>query len=457
MNAPESKVRLARMEFYRKKGKVHAREVKGRFNTLRWSLVILTQLVFFGACWLGWDGRQALWFDIPEEKFYIFGAVLWPQDALLLAIVMILAALGLFWVTAIAGRVFCGYACPQTVYTSIFTWIEARVEGDHLARLKLDQGPNTPRKLALKATKHGLWLGLSLWSGLTFVGYFTPIRELLPAFARWDLGPWEAFWVLFYAGFMYLQAGFAREMVCQHMCPYSRFQGVMFDSNTRTVAYDLGRGEPRNRHQKDGAPKGDCVDCSICVQVCPTGIDIRDGLQYQCINCGLCVDACDGVMDKVGKPRGLIRYASEQELAGRSTAGHAARLRVYGALVAVFVGLGVWTIVQRPALRVDVLRDRGSLAREATDGLIENAYTLKLANLADAPREFDIQVSGLPGAQLRGNTRVTGEPGQIRTVQVTVAVPPDAAGQGVRPIAFDVVAQEDPGTRAHEKTTFVLP
>ena len=457
MNAPESKVRLARMELYRKKGKIHAREVKGRFNTLRWSLVLLTQLVFFGACWLPWDGRQALWFDIPEEKFYIFDAVLWPQDALLLAIVMILAALGLFWVTAIAGRVFCGYACPQTVYTSLFTWIETRVEGDHLARLKLDQAPNSPRKLALKATKHGLWLGLSLWSGLTFVGYFTPIRELLPAFASWSLGPWEAFWVLFYAGFMYLQAGFAREMVCQHMCPYSRFQGVMFDSNTRTVAYDLGRGEPRNRHQKGDAPKGDCVDCSICVQVCPTGIDIRDGLQYQCINCGLCVDACDGVMDKVGKPRGLIRYASEQELAGRSTAGHAARLRVYGALVAVFVGLGVWTIVQRPSLRVDVLRDRGSLAREATDGLIENAYTLKLANLADVPREFEIRVSGLPGAQLRGNPRVSGESGQIRTVQVTVAVPPDGLGSGVKPLAFEVSAVADPNAQAHEKTTFVLP
>lgn len=452
MNKPVSKVREARLELYRKKGKIHAREVSGRFNTLRWGMVWFTQIIFYGACWLQWDGRQALWFDIPHEKFHLFGLVLWPQDALLLAIALILAATGLFLVTALAGRLFCGFACPQTVYTSIFMWIETRVEGDHLARLRLDQAPLGPRKLGLKAAKHGLWLLFAGWTGVTFVGYFTPVRELLPALAGWSVGPWEGFWVLFYALFTYLQAGFAREAVCQHMCPYSRFQGVMFDATTRTVSYDAGRGEPRK-----GKGGGDCVDCGICVQVCPTGIDIRDGLQYQCINCGLCADACDEVMTRVAKPQGLIRFASEQELAGQPRHSARPRLAVYGGLIGVFLALGAWTATQRSLLLVDVLRDRGSLAREATDGRIENAYTLKLANLAERPRDFEVEVSGLPGIELVGTRRFAGEAGSIRAVQVTVAAPADGGPSGARPITFQVRAADDPSTRVTEKSTFVLP
>ena len=455
----QGKAHTARVTLYRNKGKIHARSTRGRFNSLRWAMVWLTQLVYYGACWLGWtdDGgatRQALLFDIAHEKFYLFGLVLWPQDALLLAIVLILAATGLFLVTAMAGRLFCGFACPQTVYTSIFMWIEEKVEGDHLARRRLDDAPWTARKLALRATKHGLWLALAAWSGITFVGYFTPIRELLPAVAGWQLGPWEAFWVIFYALFMYLQAGFAREAVCQHMCPYSRFQGVMFDPTTRTVAYDTTRGEPRRA--KGGAGAGDCVDCGICVQVCPTGIDIRDGLQYQCINCGLCADACDTVMGRIGKPAGLIRFASEFELAGK-TASARPRLAVYGGLLAVFVGLGAWTLADRSLLLVDVLRDRGSLAREAADGRIENAYTLKIMNLAEAPRDFRVAVSGIDGAEIVGPARFAGVPGGIRTVQLTVAVPAGEGGATVRPIAFEIAAEQDAATRVVEKSTFVLP
>ena len=455
----QGKTHTARVTLYRNKGKIHARSTRGRFNSLRWVMVWLTQLVFYGACWLGWtdDGgatRQALLFDIAHEKFYLFGLVLWPQDALLLAIVLILAATGLFLVTAVAGRLFCGFACPQTVYTSIFMWIEEKVEGDHLARRRLDDAPWTARKLALRSAKHGLWLALAAWTGITFVGYFTPIRELLPAVAGWQLGPWEGFWVVFYGLFMYLQAGFAREAVCQHMCPYSRFQGVMFDPTTRSVAYDTTRGEPRRA--KGGAGAGDCVDCGICVQVCPTGIDIRDGLQYQCINCGLCADACDTVMTRIAKPAGLIRFASELELSGKPTSARP-RLAMYGGLLAVFVGLGAWTLADRSLLLVDVLRDRGSLAREAADGRIENAYTLKIMNLAEAPRDFRVAVRGIAGAEIVGPARFAGVPGGIRTVQLTVAVPAGEGGAAVRPIAFEIAAEQDAATRVVEKSTFVLP
>ena len=455
----QGKTHTARVTLYRNKGKIHARSTRGRFNSLRWVMVWLTQLVFYGACWLGWtdDGgatRQALLFDIAHEKFYLFGLVLWPQDALLLAIMLILAATGLFLVTAVAGRLFCGFACPQTVYTSIFMWIEEKVEGDHLARRRLDDAPWTARKLALRSAKHGLWLALAAWTGITFVGYFTPIRELLPAVAGGQLGPWEGFWVVFYGLFMYLQAGFAREAVCQHMCPYSRFQGVMFDPTTRSVAYDTTRGEPRRA--KGGVGAGDCVDCGICVQVCPTGIDIRDGLQYQCINCGLCADACDTVMTRIAKPAGLIRFASELELAGKPSSARP-RLAVYGGLLAVFIGLGAWTLADRSLLLVDVLRDRGSLAREAADGRIENAYTLKIMNLAEAPRDFRVAVRGIAGAEIVGPARFAGVPGGIRTVQLTVAVPAGEGGAGVRPIAFEIAAEQDAATRVVEKSTFVLP
>lgn len=463
MGKTVSKVREAKLELYRRKGKIHARETAGRFNTLRWAMVWLTQSIFYGACWLTWESdglrRQAILFDIAHEKLYLFGLVLWPQDALLLAIVLILAATGLFLVTALAGRLFCGFACPQTVYTTIFTWVEARVEGDHLARLRLDQAPMGARKLLLRSTKHGLWFLIAAWTAITFVGYFTPIRELLPALPRWEVGPWEGFWLIFYAAFTYVQAGLAREAVCQHMCPYSRFQGVMFDDTTRNVAYDRQRGEPRNLRRQAGNT-GDCIDCGICVQVCPTGIDIRDGLQYQCINCGLCIDACDEVMDKTGAPRGLIRFASERELAGQAQpAGLRQRPRVaaYAALLAIFAALGAWTLNQRSLLLVDVLRDRGALLRETADGRIENAYTLKLMNLAEAPRDFTVEVSGLPGVEIVGEHEFSAAPGSIRPVSLTVSAPGDNSLSGIQPISFRITARQAPATSVVEKSSFALP
>lgn len=463
MSKPVSKVREAKLELYRKKGKIHAKATEGKFNTLRWAMVWFTQIIFYGAVWLNWESngaiRQAILFDIAHEKLYLFGLVLWPQDALLLAFALISAATALFLVTALAGRLFCGFACPQTVYTMIFTWIEAKVEGDHLARLKLDQGPMSGRKLLLKATKHGLWILVAAWTAITFVGYFTPIRELLPTIFVLETGPWEAFWLIFYAVFCYVQAGLAREAVCQHMCPYSRFQGVMFDPTTANVSYDRQRGEPRNVKHQAGAT-GDCIDCGICVQVCPTGIDIRDGLQYQCINCGLCIDACDQVMDKIGAPVGLIRFASERELAGQPRPkGLRSRPRValYASLLLTVSGLGVWTVSQRSPLLVDVLRDRGALLRETSEGRIENAYTLKLMNLDDVSRKFKVAVNGLPGLEIVGVDEFSAEPGSIHPVSITVSAPGDSEQSGIQPIHFEIVAKHDPAIRVQEKSSFVLP
>ena len=460
MEQPVKKAQEARIEFYRQKGKIHARSTKGYFNTLRWSMFLLTQAIFYGACWLTWDSngmtRQAILFDIPHEKLYFFGTVLWPQDALAFAYIMIVAAIALFFVTAIAGRLFCGFACPQTVYTMLFTWIEEKVEGDHLARMRLDQSPMSSKKLLIKSTKQLLWILVAAWTGITFVGYFTPIRELLAEIPSWKLGPWEGFWIFLYAFFMYLQAGYAREAVCQHMCPYSRFQGVMVDANTKTVAYDINRGEPRN-NKRNASDAGDCIDCGICVQVCPTGIDIRNGLQYQCINCGLCIDACNDVMKKIAKPLGLIRFMSENQLVQTPKKQNRFRLAAYGSLLVIFSSLAVWTLSNRELLLVNVIRDRGPLYRETADGRIENVYTLKLMNLDDQPHAYNLVAEGLPDISIIGTSQFNVKSGSIQPETVTVSAPIDSKHSGVIPIKFVITSNDQAHLTAREKTIFIFP
>lgn len=457
----------AQTSLYAAHKKLYPRSVKGRFDKWRWILVWLTQLVFYGLCWLPWNGRQAVLFDLVERKFYIFGLVLWPQDVFYLAIILIIAAYALFLFTAIAGRLWCGYACPQTVYTEIMLWFEEKIEGDHRARQKLDRAPLDARKFRIKFTKHSVWILFSLWTGFTFVGYFTPIKELSLSFINWTLGPWETFWIFFYGFATYGNAGFLREQVCKYMCPYARFQSVMFDKDTLVVTYDQERGEPRGSRSKKidfkSAGLGSCVDCGICVQVCPTGIDIRQGLQYECIGCSACIDGCDEVMDKMGYPRGLIRYSTEHALAehwgAKEILGHVVRPRVliYTAILVVITGALAWAVTTRVPLKVNVLRDRSQLARETDEGKIENVYRLQLMNTSEQVHHYVITVSGLNGLEISGETKVEVAPAMNKSVAVEVRSPADAGQKGSNKIYFDVKALENEEIATHEKATFYRP
>ena len=456
----------APVSFYEKHKKIYIREVSGWWDNWRWVLVWLTQILFYGAPWLEWNGRQAVLLHLVERKFYLFGLVLWPQDVFYLALLLIVSAYALFLFTAIAGRLFCGYACPQTVYTEIFMWVENRIEGDRAARMKLDKGPMTARKLRLKLIKHAVWLLISLWTGFTLVAYFTPVSELLAALP-FDFSGWELFWTFFYGGFCYMQAGFLREQVCKYMCPYARFQGVMFDPDTLVITYDPERGEPRGPRKKGSEAKaerqGDCVDCGLCVAVCPTGIDIRKGIQYECIGCGACIDACDPVMDKVGLPRGLIRYTTENALAKhftpREVISHVLRPRIilYTTILLAIIVASAWSLATRVPLKVDVIRDRSILAREADDGRIENVYNLKIMNTTEEPKRYELSVEGLSGIEIVGEKMVDVASAENHEVTVVVRVPPDSGKAGANTIYFDIKAENHSAIAVHEKATFLMP
>lgn len=444
--------------------KIYIREVKGWWDSWRWVLVFFTQVLYYGLPWLQWNDRQAVLFHLAERKFYMFGLVLWPQDVFYLALLLIIAAYALFLFTAIAGRLFCGYACPQTVYTEIYMWIENRIEGDRSKRMKLDKAPWDARKIGLKLTKHFAWIVIALWSGFTLVAYFTPTSELLQELP-FNLSGWELFWTFFYAGFFYMQAGFLREQVCKHMCPYARFQGVMFDPDTLVITYDPERGEPRGAKRKgeDAKALGDCVDCGLCVAVCPTGIDIRNGMQYECIGCGACIDVCDPVMDKVGKPRGLIRYTTEtalsKHLSHKEVVAHILRPRIvlYTVVLVGIVVASAWSLATRVPLKVDITRDRSLLAREADDGRIENVYNLKIMNTTEEPKRYALSVEGMEGVEIVGERIVEVRSTENHEVTIVVRVPPESGKKGANTIYFDVKAQNHDKIAVHEKATFLMP
>jgi cytochrome c oxidase accessory protein FixG len=444
-------VRAPEQSLYEVRQKIYPRAVHGVFAWLRWGAVWATQLVFYGAAWLTWNDRQAVLFDIVHRKFYLFGLVFWPQDVIYLAVLLIIAALSLFLFTAVAGRIWCGYACPQTVYTEIFMWIERVIEGDRNARMRLDKLP-LAKRLPRKVAKHGAWIAVALWTGFTFVGYVTPIRELWGEVLSLSTGPWESFWIVFYGFATYGNAGWMREQVCKYMCPYARFQSAMFDKDTLIITYDEGRGEPRGK----GAGKGDCVDCGICVQACPTGIDIRDGLQYECIGCAACIDGCDQVMDKVGRPRGLIRYSTTHALEGTPTRVLRPRVLVYGFVLAAITAAAAFSLYVRVPLKLDVIRDRAAIAREVEGGLIENIYRLQVMNTAEEPRAFALSVSGLPGIQLAEEPTIGVGAATSRVVPVKVRVPADAVKPGAHKIEFELRALGREHVKVEERSVFIV-
>ncbi|WP_212629791.1 cytochrome c oxidase accessory protein CcoG [Pseudomonas sp. KB-10] len=441
-------------------GPIHTRSFTGRFRNLRLLGAGLLFLLFFGTAWIDWNGRQAVLWDLNNRQFHIFGATFWPQDFILLSAILIIAAFGLFFITVLAGRVWCGYACPQSVWTWVFMRVEQITEGDRGQRIKLDAAPWSLQKLARRSAKHGLWLAVSLVTALAFVGYFTPIRQLTLDLATFEVGATTAFWVLFFTAATYINAGWLREKVCRDMCPYSRFQSVMFDSDTLIISYDAARGETRGPRRKDADYKaeglGDCIDCTICVQVCPTGIDIRDGLQLDCLSCGACIDACDSVMDKLGYDRGLVRYSSERELAGGKTHWLRPRLIGYAAMLAVMIGAFAWALAERPLISLDVTRDRG-LFRENSLGQIENIYSLKIINKTQQARSYAIELVDAGDFELHGPRTLNLAPGEIRDLPVSVALTASHNAAGPQTIRFEVRDQADSQSHVSTQSTFLAP
>lgn len=466
---------IVEQSLYEVRQHIYPRSISGSFASWRIVFVLLTQLLYYGLPWLTWNDRQAVLFDLVQRKFYIFGLVLWPQDVIYLTLLLILSALSLFLFTAVAGRLFCGYACPQTVYTEIFMWIERKVEGDRFARIRLDgeEWPWSLKKWQLKITKHFLWLVIALWTGFTFIGYFTPIQELSTNILALSLGPWQTFWLFFYSFATWGNAGFMREQVCKYMCPYARFQSVMVDKDTFVVTYDKLRGEPRgSRSKADNLAQkglGECVDCSICVQVCPTGIDIRDGLQYMCIGCGACIDACNQVMVKMKYPKGLVRYTTERAMLNResneSARGHLFRPRIliYSTIILVLTSVFLFSLFTRNPLRVDVMRDRGALAREVDGRSIENIYRLQLMNSSEFPMEVEIKAIGLPDIAVLDTSgkvinNVVIQPASNLLIPVKVSVTINQVLSGSHPIQFQFRGKEGERIRERdEKSSFIVP
>ena len=446
--------------------KVYSRSISGVFSRWRWIMVFLTQLFFYGMPWLQWGERQMLLFDLEARRFYLFGLVLYPQDFIYLTGLLIISALALFLFTAVAGRLWCGFSCPQTVYTEIFVWIESKVEGDRSARMRLDKNGWTFEKIWKKSLKQFLWIAVALWTGFTFVGYFVPIRQLAMELIALQ-GGWQIFWVLFYGFATYGNAGYMREQVCKYMCPYARFQSAMFDKDTLIVSYDAARGEARGPRKKDidykAAGLGDCIDCKLCVQVCPVGIDIRKGLQYECIGCGLCIDACNTVMDKMDYPRGLIRLSTQNAVSKAWKQVQMIRrifrprVLIYGSvLVALSVAM-IASMVMRQPVKADVIRDRGSLSRIVAGGKLENVYRVQIMNATESEQHYRISAAGLDQLEVASEQEVTVGPAETRGIAVRLQIPYGSAQPGSHTIFFNVDAVNAGAGRTSEKSVFLVP
>jgi cytochrome c oxidase accessory protein FixG len=451
MSEPASNQNDASIEqdLYKKREKLYTREVHGVFAALRLAAMAALLGIYYGLPWINWNSQQAVLFDLPARKFHIFGLTLWPQDFFYLSMLLIIAAFALFMFTALAGRLWCGYACPQTVWTEIYMWIERKIEGNSRQQKKRDKGPRNAAYYGVKSAKHGAWLLFSLWTGFTFVGYFSPIQELWSNTLTWNLGPWETFWIFFYGFATYGNAGFMREQVCIYMCPYARFQSVMFDHDTLIISYDEKRGNPRGS-RKRGTPSaeaglGDCIDCSLCVQVCPVGIDIRDGLQYQCIGCAACIDVCDEVMDKMGYPRGLVKYTTENALQGKTTKLLRPRILLYIGILTFVSGALVYALLTRVPLEVDIIRDRNVLYTQTDEGLVQNVYNLKIINMDHKPQRYKLSVSGIEGVEVIGQTEeIELDSGAVLDLPLRVQIDPVELQSSSSEIIFHIESEIDP-------------
>ncbi len=433
---------------YQKEPKIYPREVSGRFDRLRKIAVFVLLGLYYLLPWISIEGRQAVLFDLPARRFYVLWLEFWPQDFIYLALLLICAGLSLFFFTALAGRLWCGYACPQTVWTEVFLWMERWVEGDRNKQMKLDKAPWSTQKLVKKCTKQFLWITFALWTGFTFVGFFTPIKELGASVLTLSLGGWELFWGLFYSFATYGNAGILRSQVCKYMCPYARFQSAMFDKDTLIISYDEARGEPRGGRRKKDNPAelglGDCVECTLCVQVCPTGIDIRDGLQYECIACAACIDVCDQVMDKMGYEQGLIRYTTEHALKGKESRILRPRIFIYATLLtAILAGIFI-SLGNKTPLRAELIRDRNMLYRELDNGLVENIYKLKLINQDGVAHRYRVTIPDYPQIGIQVFPEPVLEAGQVGEFSFTLTAPADlGAGSMVIEVLFEAVDNPD--------------
>ncbi|SEG58017.1 cytochrome c oxidase accessory protein CcoG [Vibrio hangzhouensis] len=420
--------------------RIYVRESKGTFQKLRryggWFLLLLFALV----PWIPYGERQAVLLDIGNQQFNFFGTTLYPQDLTLLALLFMVAAFGLFFITTFLGRVWCGYLCPQTVWTFMYIWFEEKLEGSANKRRKQDSGKLTSNLLMRKTLKHIAWLAIALATGFTFTGYFVPIGALVSDFFTFNANFWPVFWVLFFAACTYANAGWMRSIMCIHMCPYARFQSAMFDKDTFIVGYDSKRGETRGPRSRKADPQklglGDCIDCDLCVQVCPTGIDIRDGLQYECINCGACIDACDKTMDRMGYKKGLISYTTEHRLSGKHTKVMRPKLLGYGAVLLVMIALFFVQVSAVDPAGLSVLRDRNQLFRVNSDGLVENTYTLKIINKTQTEQKYSLSVSGLEGATWYGRQTIIVEPGEVFNLPMSLGADPQQLSSPVSTIQF---------------------
>ncbi len=445
---------------YCKEPKVYPRHVTGRFARLRVIAVWVLLGLYYVLPWINVGGNQSVLFDLPARKFYILGFTFWPQDFIYLALLMVTAGLSLFFFTALAGRLWCGFACPQTVWTEVFVMIERWTEGDRPKQMKLDEAPWSRGKILKKSSKQFLWITFAAWTGFTFVGFFTPVRELTDNILNLTLGPWETFWLVFYGFATYGNAGFLREQVCKYMCPYARFQSAMFDQDTLIISYDEERGEPRGGRRKntdlEEAGLGECINCTLCVQVCPTGIDIRNGLQYECIACAACIDVCDQVMDKMEYPHGLIRFTTENALKHKQAHVLRPRIFVYAALLLVIISGTLWSMTHRTPLRADLIRDRNALYRELPDGMIENVYTLKITNMDDVPHQYEFVLPDDADAQIDTSKPMALHAEEVTGISVRIRMP-RSAGQGVQNLKLELRAEDEPSISKIIETKVMLP